>query len=277
MSPELAVYIDEAGDPGIRDGLRYLGDRLEWLCLSAIVIDRAAEPNLVGWVKEMRQAANARQGGSLHYHRITAARREPVCAVLAGKPVRAFVLASHKSNLREYVNPRVLRMIETGKFYNWCLRLLLERVTAWCEWRHGRLGTPIAPLQVTFARCGGHNYEELFSYFDLLRMQVENGTLYRKGPGLAATLLDRADWSVANAEDEAGLQIADTVASAFYQAANTASPTRDLAPARALKPIIAGTKGGRAPNNGLTVWPLPDQAELPADARAIFEDFGYAF
>lgn len=278
MDPSLTIYIDEAGDPGVRDGLRYIGSRHEWLCLAAAVVPSGSDEQLVEWVKEMRGAARSRQSGSLHYHRITIERREAVCTVLAGKPIRGFAMVSHKSNMREYVNPRIQQMIAGGTFYNWCLRLLLERVTAWCErWQRLRLNGEIGPLEVIFARSGAHDYGHFFSYIDKLKMQSENGTLLLKGPGLNPKLLDRAAWSVRPAESWAGLQLADTIASSFYQAANTVAPTWDLAPAKALAPIMAGARAGKAANTGVTVWPLPDQAAVPDDARAIFRAYGYNF
>ncbi len=275
MRPTLTVYIDEAGDPGVRDGLRYSSSRHEWLCLSAVVVRSMRSPDLPVWVREMRDAAKSTQAGSLHYHRILTGRRSDVCQTLASKPCRAFVLATHKSNMREYVNDRIGAMISGGKFYNWCLRLLLERVTAWAEeWQKRELDT-VEALEVVFAQRG-HDYEHFFSYIDLLKMQKQADKLFLKGPGLAPALLDRSRWSVIPAADLAGLQLADTVASAFYQAANVASPTWDVTPAQRLKPIIMD-KNGCAANVGVTVFPLPHQATLPEEARPIFRTFGYEF
>lgn len=272
----LTVYIDEAGDPGVRDGLRYAVDRHEWLCISAVVVRTTLEAEAVEWVKEMRTAANSTQAGALHYHKIAIGRRLAVCETLASKPVKVFCLASHKSNLREYVNERIGKMLDAGIFYNWCLRLLLERVTAWAEeWLQQEVGG-LHPLKVIFAERGGHDYAGFFSYVDTLRMQSENGTLFLKGKGLAPTMLDRSDWIVRRAETLAGLQLADTAASAFYQAANTASPSWALAPAQALKRVVAEDKKSAA-NFGLTVWPLPHQAELPEASRQIFRHYGYSF
>jgi hypothetical protein len=275
MTPPLQVFIDEAGDPGVRDGLRYAESRHEWLCLSAVVIRTANAERPIEWVKEMRTAAASTQAGSLHYHRIKRERRADVCRALAGKSCRAFVLASHKSNMREYVNERVGKMLDAGTFYNWCMRLLLERVTDWAESWFKSERIPLTPLEITFA-SRGHKWQHFFSYVDILRMQKENETLFLKGPGLAPTLLDRTHWRVKPAHTVAGLQLADTVASAFYQAANTASPTWDIAPAETLTPIIP-RKRGQAAGHGVTVFPLPHQATLPEESRPIFRTYGYEF
>jgi hypothetical protein len=187
----LTVYIDEAGDPGVKDGLHYLGNRHEWLCIGAIITRTSRAQEVVDWVKELRACAASTQSGSLHYHKVKLDRRPAVCASLASKPCKGFVLASHKSNLREYINPRIGKMMDGGTFYNWCLRLLLERVTSWAEeWQRKNLGKT-EPLQVLFA-TRGHNWKHFFAYIDLLRMQRESGTLFLKGPGLASTISIKA-------------------------------------------------------------------------------------
>jgi len=269
----IAVFIDEAGDPGVRDGLRFVGSRHEWMCVSAMVVRAERAGETVDWIKDCRQAANSRQAGALHYHRIHQERREAVCASLATRPCRLFTVATHKTNLREYVNPRLQQMIDAGKFYNWCLRLLLERVTDWVARWHEQEGIEIEPMDVLFA-SRGHDWGHFFAYVDKLQMQKRTGTLYLRGPGLHPTLLDRRNWSIDKAERRAGLQCADIVASAFYQAANHASPTFDLAPAQALKRIIA-ERNGSARDCGVTLWPLANQAPIPPEASGIFRFYGY--
>lgn len=272
MGP-ITVFIDEAGDPGVRDGLRFVGSRHEWLCVSAVVMRTENAPLAVDWIKACRQVANSRQAGALHYHKIHQDRREAVCASLGGRPCRIFTMASHKTNLREYVNPRLQQMMDGGKFYNWCLRLLLERVTAWVAIWHEMQQLPLEPMNVLFA-TRGHDWEHFFAYVDRLEMQRKTGTLYLKGPGLNPLLLDRRHWRLDQADRWAGLQCADIAASAFYQAANSASPSFDLRPAQALKRIVAESKGV-ARDCGLTVWPLPHQAPLPEEAKGIFKFYGY--
>ncbi|QTH22028.1 DUF3800 domain-containing protein [Rhizorhabdus wittichii] len=268
--PALTVFIDEAGDPGVRDGLRYAATRHEWLCVSAVCVRTSRDSDLPDWIDAMRLEAKARQAGSLHYAKIGQERREAVCASLATRPVRAFTLASHKTNMRDYVNERIGSMVEAGKFYNWCMRLLLERVTDWAAcWQRQELGQ-LEPLKVVFARRGGHDYRHFFAYIDLLAMQRRAKTLFLNSRGLDPALLDRSHWSVVPAEKLAGLQMADTVASAFYQAANTVSPSWDLGPAKALYPIVEG-----GADKGLTVFPLPSQAPIPDEAKAIFRWYGY--
>ena len=273
--PALSMFIDEAGDPGVRDGLRYRSSRHEWMCVSAVVVRTSRDAELVNWIKLLRAAANSTQAGMLHYARIHRGRRLPVCQAMSTLPCKAFTVASHKSNLREYINPRLQKMIDGGTFYNWCLRLLLERVTAWAaQWQRDELGKA-EPIRAVFGERG-HDWQHFFKYVDTLEMQSRHGTLFLKGPGLESELLDRTEWTVERAETVAGVQLADVVASAFFQAANSASPSHDLEPAKALRAIVPH-RHGTARNVGLTVFPLPSQAPVPTEARPIFEAYGYEF
>lgn len=235
------------------------------------------ESGPVAWVKEMLPLAGAKQRPDLHYARVTPERRPALCASLADRPVRGFVIASHKSNMREHFNQRLGKLDRSDQFYNWCMRLLFERITRWAEAWSEKEGLPLAPLDVTFAQRGGHNYNHMFSYFDTLRAQVAAGTLILKGGGLMPPMLDQRYWKVEPAEKIAGCQLADVVASAFYQGANSASPAFDMAPAKALAPIIADNGRGVSANLGVTVWPLPHQAAVPEESRGIFEFYGYSF
>jgi hypothetical protein len=157
----LTVYIDEAGDPGVRDGLTYRSIRHEWLRISAVVTRSNRDGEIVDWAKGLRERASSTQSASLHHHKIRADRRASVCNELATHPCRGFVLASHKSNLREYVNPRIGAMMDGGTFYNWCLRLFLQRVTSWAEaWQKQNIGG-LEPLRIVFAQRG-HNWDTSF-------------------------------------------------------------------------------------------------------------------
>ena len=271
------MFIDEAGDPGTRDGLGYLPGRHEWFCVGAFVVRRSREVEVVDWVREVREKAAARQGKSLHYARITRERREAACQLLATKPARAFCVASHKSNLRTYQNPRLGRFRGGDQYYNWCVRLLLERLTEWAARWHRDKNVKPRGLEVVFAKRGGHDYDHLFAYVDRLRMQVQTRTLHLKSGGLQDPFLDRAHWRVERAESLAGLQLADMIASSVYQGANSASPNWDPLPARALKPIFATDRSGNIANAGLTVWPLSHQAPVPDESRSFFSQFGYGW
>jgi len=274
MQTGLTIFIDEAGDPGTKDGIKFYDDRYEWLCVAAVAVRTSRSDNLVNWVRDLRTRANSWQSGALHYHRITQERKPGVCAELATKPVRAFVVASHKSNMREYINPRLRSKVASDKFYNWATRMLLERVTEWAEeWQISEAGK-LQPLSLVMAERGGHDYDHFFAYIDKLKMQAETGTMHLKGKGLNPVLLDRSDWSVRPVEELAGLQLADTVASAFAQAVNTKSPVHDIRPAQALAPIM-GERRGCVADAGLVALPFRHHGAIPTASWPIFRFYGF--
>jgi hypothetical protein len=273
---KLTVFIDEGGDSGANDGIRFYPGRHEWFTLAAVVVRSSNEPKTVNWVASLRDIANSHQGHMLHYQRVALARRVPLCVALSELPVRGFVVASHKSNLREYENPKLGHMTP-AVLYNFCCRLLFERIMSWADGLIRREAGEREPIEFVFSRLGGHNYDKMFSYLEKCSMQRRTGGAKLPFKEWIPELLDHKKLIVEPAQGRAGLQLSDVVASAFYQAANTISPNFSIEPALALKPIIPASKLGTEADLGVTVWPLRHQAPLPIESRAIFEGYGYSF
>jgi hypothetical protein len=238
MSPSFAIYIDEAGDPGIK---RYPGNdlRYEWFTLAAVVVRAEHEPSIVDWIREASAGAKGRQSAALHYRNLTAGAKLAVCQSIGQRPIRAFVLASHKSNMRRHINPRLSSEELASRFYNWCFRFLLERVTEWCATQSIADFGEKRPAHLIFSQRGGHSYSRLFWYlFTKLRWQEQAGTLFLGRPVIRGMLEEQLT-EVAPHDRWAGLQLADIVASAFFQGANSGLPSFDIEPAMRLRRIIA--------------------------------------
>ena len=77
----------------------------------------------------------------------------------------------------------------------------------------------------------------------------------------------------------AGLQLADVVASSFYQAVdNLDTGPCDIQFATALKPRVAFNDLGQRHDYGLVLQPTPCwKAEIGGDQKKIFEFYGYDF
>jgi hypothetical protein len=127
------AFIDEAGDPGLNTvrPIDAVGGT-EWLCLGAIVIRAKYDADIAEWVRLLQSKARIRGEKDLHYRNLPEFRKRIVWSELARLPVCAFVLASNKKNMRQYRNQRAERVKSQKWFYNFCLRLLLERVTHFC-------------------------------------------------------------------------------------------------------------------------------------------------
>lgn len=275
MKPQFHVYIDEAGDPGVKPKVDPKPHWTDWFVLSAVVVSDARNSDVVDWVQDMAEATRTRGLEGIHYRNLSDPNRERVCRMLARKPVRIFVLATHKDTMRKHYNPR-LGAANAKQFYNWCLRLLLERVTAWCYQRVEADGDCSA--RIVFSQRGGHDYGELRDYLTKLEAQSLTGTLVLKAKGIAPGVISDKLCEVLPHTSVAGLQLADITASAFFQAANSALPRHDLAPAKCLRPRLARVgKSKSAANFGLLMLPFAHQGTIPATDRAVFEENGYTF
>ncbi|MDP1026291.1 DUF3800 domain-containing protein [Sphingomonas sp. KR1UV-12] len=274
-NPGYVVFIDEAGDPGIKSSPS-VPAWTEWFTLGAVVVAAHREPEVRGWIEEMRNVTRSRQKPDLHYRNLSLSNKRRVARMLASKGVRLFALASHKANMRGHRSAALGRM-SPDQYYNWCLRFLLERVTAWCA-RRAKQDHVSPVIKIVFSERGGHRYPDLVGYLKKLEYQARAGTLTLKARHIVPGVLVPELCEVRPHTSVAGLQLADIVASAFFQAANSALPTHELSPARLLSERMA--KEGRSrvhANFGLTLLPLPHQGTIPAAERAIFEFYGYDF
>ena len=251
----------------------------EWFTLGAVVVRVDRERDVPDWVRDMREATRSRQRKDLHYRNLSAPNKQRVCRMLATKEVRLFAVASHKANLRLRRN-RILGTHGSQDFYNFCLRWLLERVTGWCARRSMLEHGVLSQVKVVFSQKGDHDYPALMAYLDKLNHQARAGTAILGARNIVPGMITPTLCEVRPHDELAGLQLADIVASAFFQAANSALPTFDETPARLLKPRLAREGRSSSPGGfGLSLLPLPSQGRdlIPEADRAIFRHYGFKF
>ena len=269
------VYIDEAGDPGIK--AKVPAGASEWFVVSAAVVSAERDLDVVDWLRDMREAVRMQQRQTLHYRNLSQSNRERVCRMLSTKHVRLFTVASHKTNMRGRRNPRIGKALGKDEFYNWCLRLLLERVTSWCARRAELDGIPKPTARIVFSERGGHDYKHLRAYLELLEAQAVSGHGVKLAREIVPGVIEPDLIEVRRHEVLAGLQLADIAASAFFQAVNVRKP-EDLAPARALHPRVArSARAKSAAEFGVLRLPFAIHGDIPVESRPIFEHFGYAW
>lgn len=277
MEPLFHVYIDEAGDPGVKP--KTIDERLwtDWFTLSAVVVRASRDLEVVDWVADMREAVRSNAPKGIHYRSLSETNRERVTRMLGRKPIRIFALASLKDTMRGHYNP-ILGRANDKEFYNWCLRLLLERVTEWCYRKCLAENVPVTPARIMFSERGGHDYGELRAYLSKLEAQTLTKTLVLKRRGLAPGIIFSERCEVRPHADIAGLQLADIAASAFFQAACSVGNKHCLQPAQNLKRVVARcARTKQIADFGLLRLPFAHQGTIPAEDRPIFEHFGYRF
>ena len=280
---EYIAYIDEAGDPGIqkvrpidKDGAS------EWLVLSAVVIKKQRGPEMVSLVQGLLSSLQIRQRNDLHFTTLTPNRRLVLCEALASFPCRLFVLASNKKNMRGHKNDRAAKTsgpISSSQYmYNFCARILLERVTDYVEWRSTRDFKDVKKMKIVFSERGGITYGQTAAYAEVLKMQARaNNTFLRKWE-IKWRTLDHNLIRPGAHDQIAGLQMADAVASAFYQAVDRFEVRKwDTSFAKILAPVVAKL-GDTSADYGVVLQPTPPwKALLSPEQAEIFEFYGYRF
>lgn len=273
------AYVDESGDPGIKKVFPIVENGAsEWFSLGAVVQQVTRAKETVSWVKDIRDRA-AVQRPDLHFARMQPWQRQLTCEAIATLPVRCFVLVSNKKNMMGYTNPRAeaARGASANEtLYNFCARVLLERVTEFVLAHSIRHHGKPKHLQIIFSDRGGMRYSQTVAYFDLLMNQARAGV----------TVLNRREvkWEVMHPmliqserhEKSAGLQLADAVASAFCFAADAHNPRPHITKHAESLIDRMWYKHKIYAGNGVTFLPWRiEQAKLTDEQKLIFQYYGY--
>jgi hypothetical protein len=212
------AYIDEAGDPGLQrvKPLDANGSS-EWLILSAVVIGEPNEKNVAPWRNGILRETKS-QRKDLHFTNLKPWNKRIACVELAKLPIRLFVVCSNKKNMRGYTNPFAEQYPAPNWFYAWLSRLLLERVTYFVREKSLEQHREIRKVRLEFSSRGGLDRFGLTSYFNWLKLRSEEGKNYLPLGNLVWETVDEELVFIYSHKERAGLQLADSVASAFFKA-----------------------------------------------------------
>lgn len=283
MSPisepyEYILYIDEAGDDGLK-AVRPIDavGGTEWLVIGAVLVRVNNENSVVDWVKQIRNDIDAKQGPVLHYRNLSPTKKRRACELLAEQKAVCFAVCSNKKNMRQHSNDRAA--VRGGKqwFYNFCVRLLMERATELCLVDSRKRYRAARSLKVIFSERGGHSYGQTKAYWELLKRQSMAGTTFLPKRTLRHEVLRYQLVEYAPHNQNAGLQLADIVASAFFQACDVLENRWDADPAKLLAPKMYSEAGVYA-DSGVVLQPTPpNKAQLTTEQQEIFKYYGYRF
>lgn len=267
---EYVLFIDEAGDTGLRvDGAEGTS---EWFCLAGILMAKRYEPDTTAWVQDIRREVGSYQGPELHFKALAEWNKVKACQMLSALPLRAFALLSHKQNMRGYSNARAAKIPSQNYFYNWCLRVLLERASHLVGLSSKKRFAGPRLMKVVMARTGALQYSQTCAYIEYLRGQALNKATYLSAREINPKVLHMRLIKPIMARYAPGAQLADIVASAFYNAVNDrAEPPLYLPPAMALERVMA-KQDELVSGYGLCL--MPWNGEIPEKHRPIFEHYG---
>jgi len=271
------AYIDESGDPGLKrvKPLDNPGSS-EWLMVSAVVIAAEREAEVRTWAVELMEKMKSHQMRDLHFQKLTPARKLLACQHVADLPVRCFVVASNKQNMRGWRNPFAEKIPSDNWFYCWMTRLLLERVTHWVARRSLQDYGSTQRVKLVYSERGGLSYGQLKAYYEWLRSKGNNQVL-----PLGNIVYDTIDMrliEVVNHVDHDGLKLPDIVASAFFKAADKHDTGAcDPQFALALKPRMAISPDDSISGYGVKLMPKfgPLARQVAPEQIQIFRSYGY--
>ena len=141
-----------------------------------MVIRAKHEPEVINWVRAILAKAGSKRT-NLHYRYLSAPQKRIALGEMAQLPLRGFVLASNKKNMRRHQNERAERVRAPHWFYNYCLRLLLERVTDFCYQHAFKERAKNRFLKIFYSERAIHSYAQTAAYHELLKMQAKAGTV----------------------------------------------------------------------------------------------------
>lgn len=238
------------------------------------------DPKTVEWVKKFKSTIKGASRPDLHFYSLSDEKRIRVCEWIPTLELRWFSVVSNKKNVAGYENPRAAKKDTRSPWYHWFLRLLLERASQFCFNRTMKDYGEIRTMRIELGSRGGLTAARAAAYLYYIRNQSRGGNLYLDKGDLAWDVINLNDIHVLQARSRAGIQLADTVASAFKQAVDpwpNPRPTPEYA--LALKPVVAKDSNGRVANFGVKLLPSPPalwRAGLTDAHIDFFSHYGYS-
>lgn len=213
------AYIDESGDPGIRR-VKPLDERgsSEWLMVAGVIVASEHEAEIPSWIFEMAQEMASHQMRDIHFQKLSPQRKLIAVRHVAKRPVRCFVVASNKRNMRGHRNPWAEKIPSDNWFYCWVTRLLLERMTHWVRRRSLKDHGEVAKMKLIYSERGGLSYAQLKAYYEWLR--AKGDCQFLPLGNIAYDTIEPGLMHVINHKGHDGLKLPDIVASAFFKAAD---------------------------------------------------------
>ena len=207
MKSSFIAYVDESGDEGFifhPDG----SGSSRWFVLSAAVIRKTDDLQLVSCMKEVRNVLQKPPKKPLHFVDLKHDQRVRYVRRVGELPIRTVNVLVYKPLIREpekFQNTKYL-------LYRYATRLLLERVS-WLVREHRRPNEGDGFADVIFSNRSNMSYEEIRNY---LRLFLSQSASNPQKVQIDSSVIDPDRISAVEHSKLAGLQVADAVASGLH-------------------------------------------------------------
>lgn len=207
MKSSFVAYIDESGDEGFVFNADGSGSS-RWFVLSATVIRRANDLQMVSCLKEARAVLQRPPKTPLHFVDLKHEQRIPYIRRVGELPIRIVSVLVFKPLIAEP------EKFQNSKFrlYRYATRMLLERVSWLCR-DHHKEGIGDGSCEVIFSNRSNMSYESIREYLRLLLKQAEDNPQKVQIDG---KVIDPERIRSVDHAKLAGLQVADAVASSLH-------------------------------------------------------------
>jgi hypothetical protein len=209
MASSFIAYVDESGDEGFKFNPDGTGSS-RWFVLSAVVFRKPNDLLAVGALKRARETLKWDAKQNFHFTKMKHHQRLVLLHELAPLSFRTVTVVSYKPDIPD------LERYQANKWllYRYLTRLLIERISWLCR-DHAKAGQGDGTVDLIFSDRAAMSYDDIRGYMNLLKQHAENGSaaVNIHWPAI------RVDQLRAVAHDQlAGLQLADVVASSYFQA-----------------------------------------------------------
>ena len=256
-------YVDESGCEGFRFGR----GSSDWFILAGVLTRQSFDDHVTSVVDEVKREIDWPAERPLHWRKLHHLEKRLFADRIASRQCRLVVVAVRKPSLVDRENFQ-----ERYRLYFWGVRRLLERVSWAVRDAHRMHAEGDGRVGAVFSNRAEMSYDEMRSYLAKLRRMSDSGHDVR----IDWTHFDPGDLRAFPAGHLRGLQIADAVAGAFYNALETTKTSGQKTDyAEILVPRLYKYKG-KVWGNGLKVEPreavaLVDGTEELAWCRALKE------
>ena len=221
------AYIDESGD----EGFSFRPGCSEWFILSAAIVRKAEDLQMVELVKTVKHALGKSTKKALHFRDLEHEERVLFSRHIAAANLRTISIMVHKPSL---TSPEAFN--ENYRLYFYAVRFLCERISWYCRNNRIPRDQGNGEVRLIFSNRSSMSYFDMRQYLSKLERMSGEG-LYE--PQIHWPAIDTRRMETHTAGKRAGLQVADAVAGSFYYAAEYSSLglTEDCY-ARMLKPVV---------------------------------------
>jgi len=206
VASSFVIYVDEAGDDGFTFRPKAEGSS-QWFALSAVITRKNCEPVLLESMRTVKTVLERNLRQPLHFRDMKSNARVVWVRHIARLPIRVATILVHKPSVEDGSS-----FSKTScQLYRYASRLLIERCSWICR-DNVKPGVGDGKAEIIFSNRGGMSYADMWGYWSRLKHDVNEPTK------IEWDHLDLTKLSAINHDQLSGLQIADCVASAHWQA-----------------------------------------------------------